>query len=194
MWNKRHRKGSPCGLLPHQNKDLRLLTPFYQLNCHKFKRLAILESCTEEEIDTEADQCFVTLEVVFEVRKHKITNTSLWPVQMWSSEVLANLIQIHSKSALSGKRYMKKKVETNHKMKFLLFWAIVLLYGSAKYVALIPHRKLSTVSALSALILWWTSVHGEWGFVEYIHWVQNNHIRSSRITLVLGGRGDRSGS
>ena len=49
---------------------------------------------------------------------------------------------------------MKKKVETNHKMKFLLFWAIVLLYDSAKYVALIPHGKLSTVSALSAFILW----------------------------------------
>lgn len=109
VWNKRHRKGSPCGLLPHQNKDLRLLTPFYQLNCHKFKGLVILESCTEEDIDTEADQCFVTLEMVFEVWKHKITNTtSLWPVQMWSSEVSAKLVQTHSKSALSGKGYEKK--------------------------------------------------------------------------------------
>lgn len=49
---------------------------------------------------------------------------------------------------------MKKKVEANYKMMFLLFWAIVLLYSSAKYIALIPHGKLSTVSALSDLILW----------------------------------------
>ena len=114
------------------------------------------------------------------------TNVKFWSVRPISFRFTVNLLYLVND--------MKKKVETNHKMKFLLFWAIVLLYDSAKYIALIPHRKLSTVSALSALILWWTSVHGEWGFVEYIHWVQNNHIRSSRITLVLGGRGDRSGS
>ena len=47
--------------------------------------------------------------MVFEVWKNKITNTtSLWPVQMWSSEVSAKLIQTHSKSALSGKGYEKE--------------------------------------------------------------------------------------
>ena len=86
VWNKRHRKGSPCGLLPHQNKDLRLLTPFYQLNCHKFKGLVILESCTEEDIDTEADQCFLTTNSL-ELLGHKVSLLcileSLSRMEMW---------------------------------------------------------------------------------------------------------------
>lgn len=87
LGNKRHRKGSPRGRLPNQNKDLRFITLSI---CCKFRELATLGPCIEEGIEAGKDLRFVGFEasITWEGSvclkcKNKITNIALlWPVQI----------------------------------------------------------------------------------------------------------------